>query len=126
MRLTGNACANGKGNLVMKLQQWLESTPVAKLNLRDPVTIAETSTVREAVQAMRDARLGCIVAVNRENEPTGIFTEAMLRNRLNDSPGALERHVVLFVLTNDLGVLPELFAKLRDLLESGFEALTAS
>ena len=77
----------------MRLKQWLESTPVAKLNLRDPATIAETSTVREAVQSMRDARLGCIVAINRENKPTGIFTEAMLRSRLNDSPGVLDNTV---------------------------------
>ena len=78
---------------LMALKRDLETTSVSRLNLRDPVTISENATVRDAVQVMRNAKLGCVVVVNENSEATGIYTEAMLRNSLNESAEVLNNTV---------------------------------
>ena len=63
----------------MSLQQNLASETVDKLNLRKALTIAPDQSVRDAVMTMRNGDLGCVVVVDDENKPVGLFTEAMLR-----------------------------------------------
>lgn len=77
-----------KGNSALK--QRLETSLVKQMNLRPPVAINKTATVRDAVVAMRAAHLGCVVAVDDDNVAVGIFTEAMLRHALNESAAVLD------------------------------------
>lgn len=77
----------------MGLKHELETTPVSRLNLRDPVTIPEDASVRVAVETMRAAGLGCVIAVDGDKKATGIYTEAMLRCGLNDSTSVLDETV---------------------------------
>ena len=70
----------------MSLQKNLVSEMVDKLNLRSALTIAPDNTVRDAITTMRDGSLGCVVVVDTENKPIGIFTEAMLRLALCRDP----------------------------------------
>lgn len=66
----------------MSLQENLSTEPVRRLNLRTPVLVDEASTVRDVVQAMRKARLGCAILVDGQSRPVGMFTEAILRETL--------------------------------------------
>jgi CBS domain-containing protein len=70
----------------MGLQEKLRTEPVTKLDIRTPVAVAPTTTVRKAILKMRDACLGCAVVVGRDRKPVGVFTEAMLRHLLLRSP----------------------------------------
>lgn len=77
----------------MGLKEQLQTTTVSQLNLRQPVTIHKTATVREAVTKMRSAKLGCIIAVDDDGKAGGIFTEGMLRNAVNESISVLDDRV---------------------------------
>ena len=74
----------------MGLKQDLDSTTVEKLNLRPAVTISQTATIRDCVVKMREAGLGCVIAVDENNKAVGMFTEGMLRHALNESVGILD------------------------------------
>lgn len=66
----------------MSLQQNLSAEPVRRMNLRTPVLVRETASVRDAVNAMRGAHLGCAIAVDEQRKPVGMLTEGMLRKKL--------------------------------------------
>ncbi len=92
----------------MGLKEDLATATVEQMTVRPPVTIAKAATVREAVQVMRSAGLGCVVAVDDEDKAVGIFTEGILRHGLNESPAILDEpladHIVArlpWVLMND-------------------------
>lgn len=70
----------------MSLRQNLASETVDKLNLREALTISPDKTIREAVNTMRDGNLGCVVVVDDERKPVGLFTEAMLRQAICRDP----------------------------------------
>ncbi|MCP4782383.1 MAG: CBS domain-containing protein [Fuerstiella sp.] len=69
----------------MGLKEDLDTATVSQMNIRPPVTIPRTATVRDAVDAMRFAGLGCAIVVDNEKKAVGIFTEGMLRHALNES-----------------------------------------
>lgn len=73
----------------MGLKEDLETAVVSQLNVRPPVTISKTATVRDAVVAMRAAGLGCVIAVDSDDKAVGIYTEGMLRQSLNESADIL-------------------------------------
>lgn len=54
---------------------------LAKLLIRDVVTVAETDSVRAASRKMKAAGVGCVV-VAKGRTPSGIFTERDLLNRV--------------------------------------------
>ncbi|MCA9214998.1 MAG: CBS domain-containing protein [Planctomycetales bacterium] len=62
----------------MGLYENMNDEPVRRLNLRDPVLVKETESVKSVVAKMRDRDLGCALLVNDNNEPIGMFTECML------------------------------------------------
>ena len=64
----------------MGLQEKLQTEPVSRLNIRTPVAVTPSTSVRQAILKMRDAGLGCAVVVGRDKKPVGVFTEAMLRH----------------------------------------------
>jgi arabinose-5-phosphate isomerase len=74
----------------MGLKEDLDANTVEKLNLRKPVTISKSATVREAIVKMRDAGMGCVIALDDDDKAVGMFTEGMLRHALNESTGVLE------------------------------------
>ncbi len=66
----------------MNLTRDLKNEPVRKLSLRDAVAIGSTTTLGEAVAAMRGAHLGCAVIVDDAHRPTAMFTERGLAEYL--------------------------------------------
>ena len=65
-------------------------TPISELPLRDPILIAPTATVAEAVKSMNDHHTGCIL-VGRADQLIGIFTE---RDVLTKDFFRLDSHTV--------------------------------
>ncbi len=49
-------------------------TPIGELRLCDPITVDADATVADAVEAMNDHHIGCVL-VTRNNRLVGIFTE---------------------------------------------------
>jgi len=70
----------------MGLQEKLQVEPVTNLNIRTPIAVTPTTTVRKAITKMRDGGLGCAIVVGTDKKPAGVFTEAMLRHLLLRSP----------------------------------------
>ncbi len=74
----------------MGLYENMLKEPVSRLNLRDAITGPPELSIRDAVQRMRAGRLGCIFAVDAEQRPVGMFTEAILRNMLATAPAGID------------------------------------
>jgi len=74
----------------MSLFDDLQNSTVDELNLRDAPSLGPDSTVRDAVLLMRDMNLGCVIIVNEQQQPVGIFNEAMLRSLLASNPSELD------------------------------------
>lgn len=66
----------------MSLKENLATEPVRRMNLRTPVLVDETKAVREAVAAMRAAKLGCAIVIDSQRKPAGMLTEAVVREKL--------------------------------------------
>ena len=62
----------------MGLQENLRTETVERLEIRQPVVAQPDSTVQDAVRQMRERNLGCVVVVDPDGKPVGIFTESML------------------------------------------------
>jgi CBS domain-containing protein len=60
--------------------------PIARLGLpRSPICVGEGATLEEAVVAMREARVGCVLVVDEQGDLIGIFTERDLLLRLESA-----------------------------------------
>ena len=77
----------------MGLYENMLSEPIRQLALREAITIPAELSVRDAVQGMREKKLGCVIVVDEGNKPLGMFTEAMLRRLLIDNRTALDDSV---------------------------------
>jgi CBS domain-containing protein len=73
----------------MGLRENLSKDTVVELSLRKAIIVDGAQTIREAVLAMREGQLGCVILVNEVGKPTGIFTEAMLRRLMTDNHAAI-------------------------------------
>jgi CBS domain-containing protein len=62
----------------MGLYENMMNDPVSELALRQPILVRPTDTIQTAVEKMRQQRLGCVIVVDAEEKPLGIFTESML------------------------------------------------
>jgi len=67
--------------------------PIRQLALREAITIRAELSVRDAVLRMREKKLGCVIVVDDQNKPLGMFTEALLRRLLIDDREALDDSV---------------------------------
>ena len=83
------------------LDQQMIREPVWRLNPRPPITIPPTATLRDAIQRMRECRIGCVLIVERD-VLVGILTERDLLLKLES--GDLSRPV-REVMTPDPEVL---------------------
>jgi len=77
----------------MGLLENTRTEPVRRLSLRQPATVLREATVADAVRAMRKARLGCVVIVDEDHRPVGLFTEAMLRMLLSQSSAVIQEPI---------------------------------
>ena len=68
----------------MGLRQNLASEPVSRLDLRKPVLCGRSESVRQAVERMRQRKLGCAIVIDIDSKPIGLFTESMLTRLLNE------------------------------------------
>ncbi|MCA9069215.1 MAG: CBS domain-containing protein [Planctomycetaceae bacterium] len=73
----------------MGLRENTQTEPVKTLNLRTPILVGKDATLRQCIEKMRDGKLGCVIVVDADQKPVGLFTEAMLRHLLLDSPVSL-------------------------------------
>ncbi|MCD0462974.1 CBS domain-containing protein [Roseiconus lacunae] len=62
----------------------LNSEPVKNLPLRDAIVVNRHTIARAAIALMRSHDLGCSVIVEREWEPSGIFTEQSVIRLLHE------------------------------------------
>lgn len=77
----------------MGLMEQLGTDKVRSMNLRKPIVLKPDATVRTAILAMREGRLGCAVVVDEDHKPLGMFTEGQLREELPVNPGMVDRPV---------------------------------
>lgn len=74
----------------MGLRENMLSEPVGSLVLREPVTASSDTSLRDAVRSMRGRKLGCVIVVDEDRKPTGIFTERMLTQLIAQNPAGVE------------------------------------
>ncbi|MFO0791597.1 MAG: CBS domain-containing protein [Pirellulales bacterium] len=77
----------------MGLKENLQADPVSRLALRDPVIAASDDSIREGIARMRRQELGCVIVVDEDRRPQGIFTESMLRQLLAAEPTAVNERL---------------------------------
>ncbi len=66
--------------IIMGLRENLGLETVRRLELRRLITATPDMLVRDAIQLMRKHDIGCVVVVDEEGKPDGIFTESLLRH----------------------------------------------
>ena len=74
----------------MGLRENIRSEQVSRLTLRVPVTASSDTPIRDAVKAMREKKLGCVIIIDEEQKPIGLFTERMLTQLLAQNPAVVE------------------------------------
>ena len=76
----------------MGLAEKFASIPVRELNLREMPTVDKGASVRDAIEVLRSAQLGC-AAVMEAGKPVGMFTESVLREAFAQNPGVIDEIV---------------------------------
>jgi predicted transcriptional regulator len=79
--------------LSMGLQDNIHTEPVSALAVRPVITLPPQASVGDAVAAMREKNLGCVVVVDDDQKPIGTFTEYVLADLLLKDPEALDRSI---------------------------------
>jgi len=77
----------------MGLFENVKNETVNRLAMRPVVIINSDATVRDVVQQLREAQLGCAVATDADGKPRGMFTEAMLRGLMSRDPAAINEPI---------------------------------
>lgn len=85
----------------MGLKQDVLSQPVSRLPLRPAISMGPQTPVRRAMEAMREARLGCVVVVDDLRRPLGKFTERRLMKALVEQPGCLDHPIERYMFGRD-------------------------
>ena len=78
---------------IVGLQENMRNEPISRLALREAITVPPDILVRDVVVLMHEKQLGCIIVVDEDNKPTGMFTEAMLRHLLVENRAGLDNTV---------------------------------
>lgn len=74
----------------MKLLQNMNQEPVAQLALRDPVLCRADDSLQAAIDEMRNRKLGCVIVIDDQRKPIGMFTESMLTQLLAQGVAPLD------------------------------------
>jgi CBS domain-containing protein len=75
------------------LQENIRTEKVRQLALREAIMIGPDLSIRDVVLKMREKSLGCVIVVDDDMKPLGMFTEAMLRHLLVEDPKAVDDRV---------------------------------
>ncbi len=62
----------------MGLYQNMLKDPVRQLSLRTPVMSTPEEKIGTCIQRMQRQKLGCVIVVDDQQEPIGMFTEGMI------------------------------------------------
>ncbi|MEM9186442.1 MAG: CBS domain-containing protein [Planctomycetota bacterium] len=73
----------------MKLYESMATEDVKQLALREPVLASADETVKAAIGKMRARKLGCVIVIDSDRKPVGIFTESMLTQLLITDPAGV-------------------------------------
>lgn len=102
----------------MGLKEDILNKPVSRLPLRPAITLGPQTRVRRAMEAMREARLGCVVVVDDLRQPLGKFTERRLMKALVEQPACLEHPIERYMFgREDCVRLSEPILKLVEQME---------
>lgn len=82
----------------MGLYENMRSETVRRLALREPVVVPENATVRDAITAMRQQKLGCAILVNSQRVPVGLFPESELTRLLHENPAVVGEPLTKYAL----------------------------
>ena len=74
----------------MQLFENMKNETVGELEVRQPVLAKADEPIRRTVERMRESKLGCVIVVDDENKPAGVFTESMLTQLVNSTPEAID------------------------------------
>ena len=74
----------------MGLYENMLTEPISQLALREAIMVPPEMSVRDAVLRMREKKLGCVIVVDENRKPLGMFNEAMLRHLLTEDREALD------------------------------------
>jgi CBS domain-containing protein len=74
----------------MGLRENLLTEPVTKLAMRVLITARPGTTVRQACEAMRQAKLGAVIVVDDAGHPLGMFNEKLLIRLMAGDIGQLD------------------------------------
>ncbi|QEG33782.1 inosine 5-monophosphate dehydrogenase [Bythopirellula goksoeyrii] len=77
----------------MGLHENMHSETVSRLALREPVVVQETSTIGEAVTAMRKHQLGCAIVLSPNRVPIGLFPESELTRLLSKNSDVIDEPI---------------------------------
>ncbi len=77
----------------MSLKQNILNEPVSTLNLRPLPTAQPDVTVRESLEVMRSAALGCVIFLDDDDRPMGMFNEKLLIRLLYAKPDEIDQPV---------------------------------
>ncbi len=77
----------------MGLRSDIRNELVSTLPLREPVLVAPTTVVRDAVGRMKQAHLGCVFVVDSEMRPLGKFTERQMIRVLVQNLGGMDEPI---------------------------------
>ncbi|MHC4878120.1 MAG: CBS domain-containing protein [Planctomycetota bacterium] len=101
----------------MSLLKSMQNDQVSSLTIRPAIRCSPGETVRDAILKMREAKLGCVTVVDEDDRPLGLFTEAMLRRQLVETPEIVEQSIDAHMATAFPGV------SLSDSVETVLEAM---
>lgn len=77
----------------MGLRENMLKEPVSELATREAVVVSPSTPIREAIEKMREKRLGCVFVAREDGIPIGIFTERDVMTLLVHSPTSLDEGV---------------------------------
>lgn len=83
----------------MGLRQDILNQPVTDLALRPLIQVSATATVAEAIAIMRQHELGCVMVLDEDGQPLGMFNEKLLIRMLVDDKDYLDHPVSEFMTT---------------------------
>lgn len=83
----------------------LIDAPVRGVMTKDVKTIEATKTLQDAVKTMRDAKIGCVVVVGKDQTPVGMFTERDLVNKMADKGHGVLGTAMAQVMTKPLTII---------------------
>lgn len=81
----------------MGLRQDILNQPVSRLGLRELLEGTVDMRIDNAVALMRKKHLGCVVILDNQKRPEGLFTERSLLRCLLDTPDCMNQPVADYV-----------------------------